>query len=230
MSTPVLVACSHGTRSEAGRAVIAEFRSALAAARPGLRVEAAHVDVEEPFVGDVVAGLDAPVVVVPLLLSTGFHVKTDIGRAVASAPGRARAAEPLGPDALLVKVLQDRLAEAGAAEDDVIVLAAAGSSDPAASAAVEETAAALSAARGGAVVTTGYAAAGTPTVADAVSAARAAHPGARVTVASYLLAPGQFVTRLNEAGADRVSAPMAPHPALVELALRRFDEALVMVL
>ncbi|GAB3253530.1 sirohydrochlorin chelatase [Kineosporia babensis] len=226
MTDPVLVACSHGTRSPAGRAVIEQFRAEIAAARPGLRIEAAHVDVEEPFVGDVVNRLrdeGASLVVVPLLLSTGFHVKTDIGRAVASAPGQARAAAPLGPDPLLIQALQDRLTDA--APDDVIVLAAAGSSDPAASEAVQQTAAALSAARNGADVSVGYAAAGAPTVADAVAAARKAHPGRQVTVACYLLAPGQFVTRLNEAGADRVTAPLAPHPALVELALRRYDEA-----
>jgi sirohydrochlorin ferrochelatase len=228
MTDRVLIACSHGTRSPAGRDVITQFRTALAAARPGLRVEAAQVDVHEPFVAQVVDRLRAegvPMVVVPLLLSTGFHVKTDIGHAVDSAPDLARAAGPLGPDPSLVRVLQDRLAEAGAEEGDVIVLAAAGSSDPAASDAVDETAAALSLARNGATVVTGYAAAGRPTVAEAVSAARSAHPGASVTIASYLLAPGQFVTRLNEAGADRVTAPLAPHPALVELALRRFDQA-----
>jgi sirohydrochlorin ferrochelatase len=228
MTDRVLIACSHGTRSSAGQDVITQFRTALAAARPGLRVETAHVDVQEPFIADVVDRLraeDVPMVVVPLLLSTGFHVKTDIGRAVDSAPDLAHAAGPLGPDPSLVRVLQDRLTAAGAADDDVIVLAAAGSSDPAAIDAVNETAAALSSARNGATVGTGYAAAGRPTVAEAVSAARAAHPDVAVTIASYLLAPGQFVSRLSEAGADRVTAPLAPHPALIELALRRFDQA-----
>ncbi len=226
----MLIACAHGTRSPEGRSVVEQFRADLAAARPGLRVEAAHVDVQEPFVADVVAALrdegGAPMVVVPLLLSTGFHVKKDIGAAVASAPGRARAAAPLGPDPLLIRVLQDRLAEIGAGPDDVIVLAAAGSSDPEASVAVGQMASTLSKARGDTVVEPAYVAAGSPTVAETVSALRAAHPTARVTIASYLLAPGQFVSRLEEAGADLVTAPLAPHPALIELALNRFDVAL----
>lgn len=227
MSGPVLIACSHGTRSGPGRDVIDRFRAELALARPGLRVEAAHVDVQEPFVADVVARLReqrTPMVIVPLLLSTGFHVRTDIGAAVASAPGLARAADPLGPDRLLVRVLQDRLVEAGAGADDLIVLAAAGSSDPAAATAVQRTADDLSAARGGAVVRAAFAATGAPSVAEAVADLRARHPGAAVTLASYLLAPGHFVTRLEQAGADRVSAPLAPHPALVDLALERFDQ------
>ncbi|GLY30100.1 hypothetical protein Kisp02_34650 [Kineosporia sp. NBRC 101731] len=228
MSAPVFVACSHGTRSPAGREVIDQFRADLARARPGLRIEAAHVDVQEPFVADVVDRLKAEglsLVVVPLLLSTGFHVKTDIGNAVASAPGRARAADPLGPDTRLLEVLHDRLAGAGAAPGDAIVLAAAGSSDPAASRAVEEMAAALSRSRDGAVVVPAYAAAGTPTVADAVARLREEHPGTPVTIAGYLLAPGQFVSKLATAGADRVTAPMAPHPVLTELALNRYDAA-----
>ncbi|MBT0769741.1 hypothetical protein KIH74_12455 [Kineosporia sp. J2-2] len=228
-ATPVLIACSHGTRSRAGQEVIERFRGDLERARPGLRVEAAHVDVQEPDVGDVVGRLrdeGVPMVVVPLLLSTGFHVKTDIGRAVASAPGLARAAGPLGPDPLLVRVLNDRLTEAGAQDGDAIVLAAAGSSDPAAAVAVGHVAQALSAARDSAVVVPAYAASGVPSVADAVAALRAGRPGVSVSIAGYLLAPGHFVSKLDQSGADRVAAPLAPHPALVELALRRFDEAL----
>jgi len=228
MSGPVLIACSHGTRSSAGRAVMDRFRNDLARARAGLRVETAHVDVQEPFVAEVVDRLrreQAEMVVVPLLLSTGFHVRTDIGSAVTAGGGLARAAPPLGPDPLLVRVLQDRLTEAGATTDDLIVLAAAGSSDPAAGVAVQQTARDLAAARGGAVVRVAYAATGGPSVTEAVEQLRAQYPGRPVTLACYLLAPGHFVTRLGEAGADRVSGPLAPHPALVDLALQRFDLA-----
>jgi hypothetical protein len=63
-------------------------------------------------------------------------------------------------------------------------------------------------------------------VPEAVAATRAAYPGRPVTIATYLLAPGLFSARLDAAGADRVSAPLAPHPALAGLVLRRFDEAL----
>jgi sirohydrochlorin ferrochelatase len=138
--------------------------------------------------------------------------------------GLAVAAAPLGPDPVLVDVLQLRLAESGAGPSDPVVLAAAGSRDPQAAADVEATAAAL-ARRRGAPVTVGYLAAAEPSVASAVAVARHDHPGRPIAVATYLLAPGHFSARLTDAGADTVAAPLAPHPALAGLALRRFDDA-----
>ena len=44
-------------------------------------------------------------------------------------------------------------------------------------------------------------------------------------MASYLLAPGYFHDRVLEAGADVVTAPLAPDDRLVEIVLDRYDEA-----
>jgi len=227
---PVLVACSHGTRSPAGRAVVEELRAAVRAARPDLEVVAAHVDVQEPELGAVLAGLTAAgrsSVVVPLLLSSGYHVRVDIAEALRDNEPHAVASPALGPGDEVTDVLVDRLAQAlgspPAAFDGAVVLAAAGSSDARAAADVDAAAAALSA-RLGRTVTSGFLSAQAPTVADAVAAARAA--GApRVAVASYLLAPGVFSARLAAAGADVVAAPTGPHPGLVHLVLDRFDAA-----
>lgn len=218
---PVLVGCSHGTDSGEGRAVIRSILASVADARPDLVVREAFVDVQEPAVADVVAsaaevGLTA--VVVPLLLSVGFHVRVDIAAAVEDRP--AAAAPPLGPDARLVEVLVDRLTQAGLAPGDTVVLAAAGSTDPAAAVAVEEVAAGL-AARLGRPVTVGYGAGSTPRVPDAVAAARTESAG-RVVIASYLLAPGYFHDRVLEAGADVVSAPLAPDDRIVAIVLDRY--------
>jgi transposase len=63
---------------------------------------------------DVVQGLaraGTPVVVVPLLLSGGYHVHVDIAGAVGAHDG-ARAARPLGPDLRLAEVLHTRLTAA----------------------------------------------------------------------------------------------------------------------
>jgi sirohydrochlorin ferrochelatase len=224
----VLIGCSHGTRDLAGRATIHELLAAVEAAAPELDVREAFVDVQEPEVADVVtealagAGEGEPVVVVPLLLSVGFHVGVDIAAAVDGGP--ARAAAPLGPDDRLVEVLLDRLGEAGATPDDVVVLAAAGSSDPRAARAVEEVATALGARRRG-PVTVGYGAGCEPTVPDAVVAARTAAPGQRVVIASYLLAPGHFHDRLLEAGADLVTAPIGADKRVAEIVLERYAAA-----
>jgi sirohydrochlorin ferrochelatase len=224
----VLIACSHGTRVPAGRRTMALLRLAIAKSRPEIEVRAAHVDVHKPALNDVVqrfAEQGRQIVVVPLLLSTGYHVRVDIARAVAAAGGSAVAAEALGPDPVLVSLLQRRLAESGAGPDDPVVLAAAGSSDARAEADVEAMVAALSAARGGAPVSVGYLATAKPTVLDAVYQARLDHPGRSIAIATYLLAPGYFSGRLDAAGADHVAAPLAPHPDLADLALTRFDQA-----
>jgi sirohydrochlorin ferrochelatase len=229
VNRPVLVACAHGTRNPTGRRLIAELALAARALRPGLVTTAAFVDVQPPTVVDVVAALAAdqrPAVVVPLLLSGGYHVHVDIAGAVAGAEGTV-AARPLGPDPRLVEVLHDRLVQAGADPLDprtAVVLAAAGSSDVRAVADVEDTAALLQRSWAG-PVTTGYGSAAQPPVPDAVRAAR--QTGAeQVVVAAYLLAPGHFHDKLTGAGADAVTAPLLPDERIAAVLLDRYDAAL----
>lgn len=228
MTPPVLVACAHGTRSPAGRRLVAGLALAARELRPGLVTAAAFVDVQPPTVADVVAGLAAEgraAVVVPLLLSGGYHVHVDVARAVAAHPAAA-AARPLGPDQRLVEVLRDRLAAAGTDAGDpgtAVVLAAAGSSDPRALADVRQTAALLQEGHAG-PVSTGYGAAAAPSVAEGVAAARGA--GARrVVVAAYLLAPGHFHGKLAGTGADAVTAPLLPDDRIAAVLLDRYDAA-----
>lgn len=224
----VLVGCAHGTRSTAGRRAVAELLIAVRQARPGLSTEAAFVDVQPPSVADVVRRLrDAGrrCVVVPILLSGGYHVHVDIADAVAASGGGALAARPLGPDTRLADVLHDRLASAGAAAGDAVVLAAAGSSDARAAADVEEVRAVLATRRGGPVVVA-YGASAAPGVPEAVATLR--RPGQRVVVASYLLAHGHFHDRLGRSGADVVTAPLLTAPVdsrLVDVVLDRYDES-----
>jgi sirohydrochlorin ferrochelatase len=222
---PVLVACGHGTRGPEGRRAMALLRLEVGRRRPGLQVAAASVDVQNPALSDVVIRLSAAgrrLIVVPLLLAAGYHVRVDVAQAVASAGGLAVGARALAPDETLLDVLEARLAECGVQRGDALVLGAAGSTDPAAVADVEKVAVALGARRDR-PVSTGYLAAAAPTVQDAVAAARSS--GRPVTLATFLLSPGMFADRMRCSGADRVSAPMAGHPALAELVLRRYDEA-----
>jgi sirohydrochlorin ferrochelatase len=226
---PTLVACAHGTRNPTGRRLIAELALAARALRPGLMTTAAFVDVQPPTVADVVGDLSSAgrqAVVVPLLLSGGYHVHVDIARAVDGAPG-AVAARPLGPDERLVAVLHDRLLASGADPTDprtAVVLAAAGSSDPRSVADVDATAAWLQQ-RWAGPVSTGYGSAARPAVPDAVAAARSG--GARrVVLAAYLLAPGHFHDKLAGAGADAVTAPLLPDDRIAAVLLDRYDAAL----
>lgn len=251
VGAPVLVGCSHGTDDLAGRAAIAAVLDGVRRRRPGLDVREAFVDVQLPEVADVVGdavalrrqvsgaappgappdgsrddsadGQAAGAVVVPLLLSAGFHTHVDIAAAVEGTPG-AVASGTLGPDDRIVAVLVDRLREAGAGPGDAVVLAAAGSSDARAAAAVEAVADALRRRWPHGPVTVGYGSAARPTVPEAVAAARAAlGPAGRVVAASYLLAPGFFHDRVGRAGADVVTAPLAPDERLVDVVLDRYD-------
>jgi len=243
MNSPIMIACAHGTSNTQGAAEVNALRAAIAELRPGLDVREAYVDVQQPDLVDVVAGLPEgePAVVVPLLLSVGYHVKVDIARAVKSRPGSAAAA-PLGPDPRLAQLLDRRLREAGTTDNDVIVLAAAGSSNPNAAVSVEELLGQLQQLRSNRMVAA-YGASARPSVPDAVAMLReelaggagagksagAVDVGGRVVIASYLLAPGFFHDQLAKAGADVVTEPLLPSPTLAEIALDRYDAAVAIM-
>lgn len=219
-----LLLSSHGTSDPGGRRAVAGLVSAVAEAA-STPVAAAFVDVEQP---DVPTALDrlvadgATPVVVPLLLSAGYHVHVDLTEATDAFP-TARLTGALGPDPRLVAVLVQRLHEAGLRDDDAVVLAAAGSSDARAVVDCGRAGAMLAETLGRDVVV-GYLSAATPALPRAVADARAS--GRRVVVATYLLAPGYFLDLTRQAGADVVSDPLlvpdAPAPPeLVEIVLER---------
>ncbi|WP_299305086.1 uroporphyrinogen-III C-methyltransferase [uncultured Brachybacterium sp.] len=231
-AVPVLIGCAHGTRLREGRDVVRAILRRIAEQLPSVAVREAYVDVQSPEVAEVVAQLapacttvrtreeDTPAaaVVVPLLLSTGFHVGEDIAGAVAG--HEALAAGSLGPDPRLAEVMAQRLQEAGARPDDAVVMAVAGTRDRAGQAMAEQMGALLSA-QLQREVTVGFIAAAQPSVADAVAQARQ-RTGARVAVATYLLAPGFFHTQLRLVGADLVAAPLGDHPLIAEIAVDRY--------
>lgn len=227
MSVPILIGCAHGTRSEEGRAVVRDLLDAVREALPDVEVREAYVDVHGPDLVDVIA--DVPesdgvsAVVVPLLLAAGYHVHHDIAKAVEPRDDVV-AAPALGPDSRLIKVVTQRLKEAEVPPEATVVLAPAGSSDERSQADSSKAAEMLRTAWGG-PVRVGFAAGIDPTVADAVTKARAFGEEDGVAIASYLLSPGVFQDRLGEAGADKVTAPLAPHPLLVDIVVGRYREA-----
>jgi sirohydrochlorin ferrochelatase len=203
----VLLAVAHGTRSAAGQAQIRDLVDRVACRRPDLDVRLAYVDVQQPRIADAIQGLDA--VVVPLLLSTGYHVRVDIAEAVAA--NDAVATAPLGPDPALVESLARRIVGA-----DAVVLAAAGSSDPAWRADIAEVATQLNA-------HVAYASGTELRVPDVVAELRS-RGAQRITVAAYLLAEGLFYRSLHRAGADVVTPPLCEDPAVVDLVLARYRD------
>lgn len=215
--SPTLLAAVHGTRSPLGQATTEALISRVRDVRPGLAVDLCYLDVLEPRLASRLAAVAGPVVVVPGLLSAGYHVHDDIPSVAA---GRAKVARHLGPDRVLSKVLAARLAAAGGDADTVALVA---SPSTRSSAQRDRTAAAADLA----------AVLGRPvhalTVGASLADALATLPG-RVAVATYLLSEGRFFDTLraaaSEAGAVAVAAPLGAHPAIAELIVARYDEAL----
>lgn len=240
ISRAALAAISHGTSSADGQMVVRALAARiqqLARDVPTVTETAlGHVDVQHPDVATTVDGLtpECPAVLVPLLLSTGYHVRVDMAQAAAESARTTQVAAALGPDPRLADILVHRLSQAGALPgEDVIILGAAGSSTPGAVTDVQATASLLSE-RLGNTVADSYLAFAQPSVAEAVESARRRFPGRRVVVASYLLAPGYFQRLMTQQGADVVTAPLLCLRAgvpdvpegLPEIVVDRFQEAL----
>jgi len=223
--TPTLIAVAHGSRRPTAQLEVRQLLRAMRAARPGLEVREAYIELAQPLLPDVLRSVPGAAVVVPLLLGNGYHIAHDVaGVTAAHRPGTMCAAA-LGPDALLVEALAQRLhAAEGDMPSDRVVLAAAGSSDRRAQADAERSARLL-AARIGREVVPAYNTATRPAVVETVAALRRAGHR-RIGVASYLLWPGRFAAEVAACGADVVTAPIGAHPALVDLVLRRYDAAL----
>lgn len=216
MRIPALVAVSHGTANAPGAAAIALLVRRVAERLPGVAVHEAFVDVQQPEPATVLGTIPGPVVVVPLLLSQGFHVRVDLGEAVAGHTG-AVLAPPLGPDRRLAEVLAQRLE--GHDPNAPVVLAVAGSRDPRSLPDAEEMADLLRD-RLGRDVLPAYLAAREPSL----TAALAERPDA--VVATYLLAQGYFFDVTRRLAGPAATAPLLddaePPRALVDLVIARY--------
>jgi sirohydrochlorin ferrochelatase len=151
---------------------------------------------------------------VPLLLSTGFHIHTDLPEAVATASVPVTVGDPLGPDALVADAQVDRLREAGAVPGQRVVLVAAGSTDEAATCDQMGAVALLARAWGSPVELATLSGHG-PRPAEVVRPGDAVSP--------YLLSPGFFHDRVRREAPDGavVADVIGPHELVVDLVVRR---------
>ncbi|GGT07510.1 sirohydrochlorin chelatase [Streptomyces chromofuscus] len=230
--SPALVLVAHGSRDPRTLATVHTLLDRIRELRPGLRVRLGHIELNEPLLPDTLAALgDDEAILVPLLLSRGYHIKQDIPEMAAAAPARTRVAAPLGPHPLLVDTLCARLAEAGlripatrsGRRPSAVVLAAAGSRDPDAATDTGRTAALLSA-RLGVPVRPAYASAASPTVPEAIRLLRS-EGRHDIVLASYFTAPGRFATECAQAAPGIAAAPLGAHPLMARLVLARYEEA-----
>ena len=217
-SGPALVAVAHGTRSRAGVAEVERLAELVRLARPDVEVRLCWLELASPLLADLLRTLAGPAVVAPLLLSTGYHVKTDITTVVGDRPA-TRVAGQLGPDPRITGVVLQRMREAGDVPPAGAALFASGSSDPEAAQNLAAVAGQLRQQAGCRVyprfLTDERWYDGLP---DGVG------------VANYLLAPGHFNDRLRtlartSLGLDRVAGPIGAHPAVAEVVWDRYDQS-----
>jgi sirohydrochlorin ferrochelatase len=229
---PALVLVAHGSRDPRALSTVRALQERVRKLRPALPVHLGHIELNAPLLPDTLAALgDRPAVLVPLLLSRGYHVKQDIPEMAAAAGPHTRVAAPLGPHPLLADALHARLTEAGwqhprtesERRASAVVLAAAGSRDPDSAAGTRRTAHLL-AERLGVPVVPAYASAAAPTVETAVRSltARGRH---RIAVASCFAAPGRFATACAAQAPWIAAAPLGAHEAMARLVLHRYDRA-----
>jgi sirohydrochlorin ferrochelatase len=169
-------------------------------------VRVGYLEHGPPHVGDVV---EPGVVVVPLLLTSGYHVRVDLPAQAADVTQAAA----IGPDPRIAVALGQRLREAGY-DSGPVTLAAAGSADLRALADVSAAATQLAEVIG-APVRAAFVSAGEPRLADV----------APQVVSTYLLAPGLFADKVAACGARIVAEPLRAHPLLAEIVLDRYSTA-----
>ncbi len=204
-----IVLAAHGTRSKAGQETIAQVVSQVARVS-GDDVHVGWVDVLEPTLGDVLADLEAPVVV-PWLVGGGYHLSVDVYQVVERSGSGAVVTEPLGESPALISALLDRLA--GVDDAGPVVLAWAGSSVTEARRRVARIAARLAAVTGRPIESVALAA-GVERAQEVVAALTTERPP---VVLSLLLAPGFFHDRAKKLGGV-ITDPIGAHPAVVDWA------------
>lgn len=236
-----LLAVAHGSRDPRSSETILRAVDVLRRRRPDLDVRVAFLDLSEPSVEQVLDELaDAGhvrIVAVPLLLGSAFHARVDLPALLDAARVRhphvsIGQSEVLGDDRLLVDAVRDRALDAGAVLNDSTVgvaLAAVGSSDSSANDRSRGVANELLSGTGWAGVVTCFATSVDPSPLDAVAQLHALG-ATRIVVAPWFLAPGRLTDRISQVldGVPNVTYAdvLGPHPAVAELASRRYDAAL----
>ncbi len=241
-----MLVVGHGTRDAAG---VEGFTALvdLVAARAGVAVAGGFIELSPPPLREVVAGLVAAghrhLGVVPLMLVAAGHAKGDIPAALAREVSRHAGltysyGRPLGPHPVLLDLLDERLSavlDASERAACTVVLVGRGSSDPDANAEHVKVARLLWERGGLGGIEPAFISLAKPGVPAALERARLL--GARrVVVLPYFLFAGVLPTRTAVQAQQwarghpqvdvRVADVIGPAPALAELTLARYREAL----
>ncbi|HKJ10847.1 MAG TPA: CbiX/SirB N-terminal domain-containing protein [Ornithinimicrobium sp.] len=228
MSTPrPLVLLAHGTANPAGRETVYAVSRLVARRLPKVDLTVGFVDVCSPG-PEVVLPPHPDAVVVPYLLTSGYHVHHDIPEAIARYAPDAVQTPALGLAGQVIDVAARRHRESlppARAQVDAAVLTGAGSSDPRARQEVLCSASVLAACLA-LPVRAGFLSGPGPRGAEVVQDLRR-EGAACVAAISFLLAPGFFHGKAKQIGADVVSAPLGVHAGLADLVVARYRRGCV---
>ncbi|MEO7236875.1 MAG: CbiX/SirB N-terminal domain-containing protein [Lapillicoccus sp.] len=229
-AAPSIVLLAHGSPDPRHAKGVEAVAEQVRLRWPG-QVHAAYLDHHPPSAPDVAARLDGGVLV-PLLLTTAYHVKHDVPAAAAAMNAAGRGVFPvaaaLGPDRLLFAAAEELVARAGLEPDPHtgVVLFAGGSSDRDAITAIGDAALA---GRTGWGPWTVAALAGGDDIATVVTRLR--EDGCeRVLVVTYMVAAGVLRDRMAEqaqaVGAVVVPGTLGETEALARLVVARAEATL----
>jgi len=237
MTAPSLILLGYGSTDAGVTQVSYDIRVRMQQLRPELDIHTAFLDHCAPSAVQVAKKLVrsgvTEVVCVPLLLSDAFHaqhgVPQVIGQVTTAHPDlRAQASRPIGPEAVLLNIVDRRLREVlrqvHATELDGLVLAAAGSDDVRSNALIARRARQWGS-HHKLPCLTGFANGTGPSTGDAVRTLRA--QGRRhIAVGSWFLTEGRLfagqAAQAASAGADAVARPLGSEDEIAELALNRY--------
>lgn len=222
-----LVTVAHGSRDSEGPRAISALVKRVARRIPDVEVVESYVELAEPTFASAMATSKEPSVVVPLLLSTGYHVNVDLPDSARLSPFPVTTSRPLGPHPLLGAAAAMQLRAAGARRGDAVVMVVAGSKDPAATTEAL-VAGRLLRAHWGAPVRVAFLSGSGPRIPEVWAGLRE-QGRSRIATSPYLLAPGHFATKADAharaQGTVAVADVLAPHPLVAELVVRRYVAA-----
>ena len=223
-----LVLTAHGSADPRSAVVTHAVADEVRRLRPKLDVRVAFCERSEPNLVDVLAGLDGPGVVTPLLLASAFHARVDIPTMIADSGADVLQADTLGEDPRLIDVLRHRLEQVTTGHRDTgVLVVTVGSSHADANARTASLSEALAADDCWGAVQVAYATGPQPSVADGIAALRA-HGARHIAIAPWFIAPGRITDRVAAIADSHgvvMAEPLGAHPLLAATVLDRFDLA-----
>lgn len=226
-----LVLTAHGSADPRSSANAHAIAGHLRRLLPDIAVQVAFCEQNSPNLTEVLPDAAPGSIVVPLLLASAYHARTDIPALIAESGADVIQADVLGDDPRLLQVTRERLTALGVSRFDGelgVLLTSVGSSHPAANARTAALAQTLADGTRWAGVQVAFATGQTPTLPEAVERLRA-RGARRLVIAPWFLAHGRITDRVAEfargAGIP-MAEPLGPHRLVAATVLDRYEDAL----